>query len=463
MPLLRPAAPLGLSPASALRARRHMLGLYLLLGLTVATWLARYPAVRDALDLTAAELGRILLVGALGSLVTVFVAGGIVTRFGSRRVLVWSAGIFTTGAILLGVGPTIGSVPVLLAGIVLQSVSFALGNVPLNVETVTIERAMGRSVVPQFHAAFSIGSVAGSGIGALAAWAEVPVLIQFSVVGLAALAWRLVAIPVSVLPVVPVVGAAPAGPARRGAGLRTALAGWREPRTLLVGLIVMSAALSEGTANNWVTLAVVDGFAASEAVAALTFGAFVAAMAGSRLLGTFLIDRFGPVTVIAASGASGLAGLLLFVLAPGLPAAAAGVVLWGMGAGLPFPIAMTAVSQDPLRAAGRVAVVSAFASGASLAAPPLLGLLAESVGIRTALLAIAWALALSIVLARVVRPEVPDAAAPDDAAPDAPTAAPGTPALVPAPAEPGDVVADGPAAAPGGGPTTPALDPVGAA
>ncbi len=455
MSLLRPAAPLDLSPTSAARARRHMLGLYLLLGLTVATWLARYPAVRDALDLTAAELGRILLVGALGSLATVFIAGGVVTRFGSRRVLVWSAGIFTTGAILLGVGPTIGSVPVLVAGIVLQSVSFALGNVPLNVETVTIERAMGRSVVPHFHAAFSIGSVVGSGIGALAAWAEVPVLIQFSVVGLAALAWRLVAIPVSVLPVPAAPGVAidpdaPVTPARRGAGLRTALAGWREPRTLLVGLIVMAAALSEGTANNWVTLAVVDGFAASEAVAALTFGAFVAAMAGSRLLGTRLIDRFGPVTVIAASGASGLAGLLLFVLSPGLPGAVAGVVLWGMGAGLPFPIAMTAVSQDPLRAAGRVAVVSAFASVASLAAPPLLGLLAESVGIRTALLAISWALALSIALARVVRPEVPDAA-PEDAP------------AVPSQAGPGDVVGGGQGPVPAGGPVDQALQPAGAA
>ena len=67
---------------------------------------------------------------------------------------------------------------------------------------------------------------------------------------MAARAWRLGAIPGSERPGVPGGGAAPAGPARRGAGLRTALAGWREPRTLLVGLIVMSAALSEGTAHN---------------------------------------------------------------------------------------------------------------------------------------------------------------------------------------------------------------------
>src|SRR5690606_7487349 len=72
MSLLRPAAPLDLSPASAARARRHMLGLYLLLALTVATSLARHPAVRHAPAPTAAELGRILPAGAPGPPATRF-------------------------------------------------------------------------------------------------------------------------------------------------------------------------------------------------------------------------------------------------------------------------------------------------------------------------------------------------------------------------------------------------------
>lgn len=414
-----------------------MLGLFVLLGMSVATWLARFPAIRDALELTPAALGRILLVGSLGSLVTVFVAGGIVARFGSRRVLWAAAVMFSTGAVLLGVGTALGSVAVFTLGVMAQAISFALGNVPINVETVTIERAMGRSVVPHFHAAFSIGSVIGSGIGALAAAQGVPVVAQFVLVAVATLIWRARSIPAAVLQAGPDVagpgtrpGPAPAaarpadGRPAPGGGMRTALGAWREPRVLLIGLIVMAAALSEGTANNWLTLAVVDGFGASEATGAVVFGVFVAAMAGSRLLGARLIDRFGPVAVIAGSGVSGLVGLLAFVLAPGLPGAVAGVVLWGLGAGLPIPVAMTAVSADPLRAAGRVAVVSAFASVASLVAPPVIGLFAESVGTRTAVVAIAWALALSALLARVVRPEPATAADPGASEP----AAPATPA-----------------------------------
>lgn len=388
------------------RARTLLLGLYGLLGLTVSSWLARLPTVRSSLDLTTGDLGTILLVGALGSLTTVLVAGGVVARWGSRRTILAAAVVFSVANALLGLAPTVGGVPVLLVGIVLLSCSFALGNVPMNVETVVIERRMGRTVVPQFHAAFSLGSVGGSALGALASWGGVPLLVQFGVVSVVTLVWRFAAVPGAVLPAEPAPPAAgqPDVPAaRRGAGLRAALSAWRERRTLLIGVIVMSAALSEGSANNWLAISVVDGFGQTEAVAAVVFGTFVASMTAARLAGTFLIDRYGRVAVLSASGAASLAGLALFGLAPSLPLSVLGVVAWGLGAGLVVPIGMAAVSSDPLRAAGRVAVVSAFASVASITAPPLLGVAAEVIGARQALLLITGVLLVGTLLAGAVR------------------------------------------------------------
>ena len=419
------ARPDVVSPAPEVRrARLNLLGLYLLLGVTVSSWLARLPTVRTSLDLSTGDLGTVLLVGALGSLATVLVAGGVVTRWGSRATLMTAAVVFSVANVLLGLAPTIGSRPVLVAGVVLLSASFALGNVPMNVETVVIERAMGRTVVPQFHAAFSVGSVLGSGLGALASWGGVPLLAQFGAVSLVTLVWRAVAVPGAVLPAPP---AAPGpgqpgedpddrpAPARRGAGMRTALAAWREPRTLVVGVVVMAAALSEGSANNWLAISVVDGFGQTEAVAALVFGTFVAAMTVARLLGTFLIDRFGRVAVLTASGASSLVGLAAFGLAPSLPLSVVGVVAWGLGAGLVVPIGMAAVSADRLRAAGRVAVVSAFASVASITAPPLIGLAAERMGARHALLLIAVVLLAGTLLSRRVDEVAPAPTAREDA------------------------------------------------
>ncbi len=412
------------------RARWVLMSLFLLAGLMVSSWLARLPSVRDALGMSASELGAVLLFGAVGALLAVAVAGSVVTRWGGRVSLALSAFGFSLGYVLLGVGAATGSVVLLAAGVFCNGVSFAIGNVPLNVESAGVERRLGRTVLPQFHAVFSIGAVLGSLLGAAMAQLGVSLLAQFTGTAVVALVWRLLAIPHVVLDSLPprelAARASTGGPAdgvagagaRRGGGLRTALGAWRERRTLLVGLVVMSAALSEGSASDWLALAVVDGFAQPESVGAVMFGVFVGAMTVVRFLGTRLIDRYGRVAVLRVSGLVSLSGLLLFGFATDLVVAGIGVAAWGLGAALAVPIGIAAASDDPLRAAGRVSVVSAFASMAHLAAPPLLGLAAEAIGARHALLLITGAMVVSVLLSGHVRrpatgPRAVPAPAPD--------------------------------------------------
>ncbi|GIG38940.1 MFS transporter [Cellulomonas phragmiteti] len=419
------------APAVA-RARLLLVGLFALAGVAFASWLARIPTVRDLLDLSTADLGLLLLVGSVGSLLTVTASGVVLQRLGSRRVLLLSTGVLATALVLLGVGPTVGSRGLLATGIFLNGVAVALGNVAINVESARVERALGRTVIPQFHAAFSIGAVLGSATGALASATGVPVAVQLPLTAVVVVVWRLASLPGVVLPVSAVesderaavapaavapVGAA-AGVARRRAGrLGSALDAWRERRTLLVGVVVLSAAFSEGAANNWLSLAVVDGFGRSESVGGAVLGLFVASMTAVRLLGTRLIDRCGRVAVLRASGVASVVGLLTFGFAPTFGLASAGVVLWGAGAALAVPIGIAAASDDPVRAAGRVAVVSAFAAMASLVAPPVLGLAAQSVGARHALVLIVAAMVASVVVApTVAREQIADAPAAPGAA-----------------------------------------------
>lgn len=431
----QPRATRGRPPAAYLaRARWLMMGLFALNGVTMSSWLARLPAVCEALGMSPGELGVVLLAGAVGALATVLAAGWIVTRFGGRFALTLSAFGFTAAFVLLGLGPALGSVGLLTVGVFLNGCSFALGNVPMNVESAAVERRMGRSILPQFHAAFSVGAVIGSLTGALTAHLGVPLLSQFAVTAVLGTVLRLLAVPHVILDSIParelaaraeraraeraLVGGGPGvdrAPVVVGAGgrrgLRAALGAWREPRTLLIGVVIMAAALSEGSANNWLALAVVDGFDEPESVGAIVFGLFVAAMTAVRLLGTRLIDRHGRVAVLRVSGLVSLVGLLGFGFAPMLGLAEVGVVAWGLGAALAVPIGIAAASDDPLRAAGRVSVVSAFASLASLAAPPSLGLAAESLGPRRALVLIAVAMVVGVSLSRHVAP----AAMPDHA------------------------------------------------
>lgn len=402
------------------RARWLLMGLFTLTGITFSSWLARIPTVRDALDLSTAELGGILLIGSLGALVTVTFSGMIVQRWGSRTGMLAATFVLAAGYVLMGAGPAVRSVAVLAVGIFLNGVAIALGNVPLNVESSRIERAMGRTVIPQFHAGFSIGAVVGSGLGAVASHAGVPVLLQFSAVAAVSVVWRLASLRGVVLdetitprPVrhaaAPVDAVGASGRRRR---IATALDSWREPRTLLIGVVIMAAALSEGSANDWLSLAVVDGFERSEAVGGAVLGVFVGAMTVVRLLGTRLIDRFGRVVVLRASGIVSIVGLLLFGFAPSLALAGVGVVAWGFGAALAVPIGIAAASDDPLRAAGRVAVVSSFASVASIAAPPLLGIAAGVTGARHALVLIVAAMVASVLLSRSVAPQDESVAVP---------------------------------------------------
>lgn len=406
------------------RARLLLLGLFALNGLTFSSWLARLPTVRDELGLSTGQLGTVLLAGSVGSLVMVMLAGALVTRYGGRRVLLVSTVGFTVAYAFMGIGPTVGSVAMLVVGVMLNGMSFALCNVPLNVETAAVERRMGRTMMPHFHAAFSIGAVVGSGLGGLASHGGVPLTVQLGVTAVVALVWRLTSISHVILDT----GAAPrrtdlvasdllasdgAAPGRaaspaaaRRRGLASALDAWREPRTLLIGAVIMAAALSEGSANNWLSLAVVDGFGRAEAVGAVVLAVFIGSMTLVRLCGTRLIDRHGRVAVLRVSGLVALGGLLLFGFAPTLPVAGVGVMAWGFGAALAFPIGIAAASDDPMRAAARVSVISAFSSVASLAAPPLLGVVAQSIGIRHALLLITGAMVVSVLLARSVgRPE----------------------------------------------------------
>lgn len=422
--------PHGAVDAAALaRARWTLMGLFGLLGIVVSSWLSRLPSVCEQLGLDTGELGVVLLVGACGSLVTVTLAGPALARFGGLRTLHAATVGFVASFALLSAGVALGSLPLLATGIFLNGASFALNNVPLNVESAGIERRMGRTVIPQFHACFSIGALAGTLVGAACSWGGVSAAAQYAGSLVVILVWRLVAVPHVVLDT----RLTPSGPTdaveRVGARLRlrSALSAWRERRTLMLGLVVMSAALSEGAANDWLAIAVVDGFGRTEAVGALVFGVFVGSMTVFRIAGTGLIDKHGRVRVLRWSGLVSIVGLALFGLAPGLEIAAVGVAMWGFGAALAIPIGIAAASDDPLRAAGRVSVVSAFSSMASLAAPPLLGLVAEVVGARSALTLIIVGLVVSVAVAGqaerepVAHPAHPDRTATDDDGAAAPT------------------------------------------
>ena len=371
-------------------------------GFAFASWAARIPQVRDRLELSPAQLGLVLLAIATGSLVALPLAGTVVARLGSGRTVAAMALLLAVGLAVVAVGYLAGVVPVLV-GLFLFGFSNGAWDVAMNVQGAAVERELGRSIMSRFHAGFSVGTVGGALTGAAAVALRVPVTVHLLAVAVASAA----VLPVAVRAFLPDAGqpdAAAPGDAPAGSAARTALARWREPRTLLIGLVVLSFALAEGAGNDWITVALIDGFGASAELGTLGFAVFLTAMTTCRWFGPGLLDRYGRVPVLRVLAGTAVVGLLLFGLGTSTPLAVAGTVLWGLGVALGFPVGMSAAADEPAAAAARVSVVSSIGYCAFLAGPPVIGFVGEHVTVPRALLLVAGLLVLTCLIVGAARP-----------------------------------------------------------
>jgi MFS family permease len=301
---------------------------------------------------------------------------------------------------------SVTSVPVLVVGLFVMGLANGGWDVAMNVQGAVVERHLGRAIMSRFHAGFSLGTVAGALLGAAMVALHVDVPVHLAVV---AVLVGLV-VPLAARAFVADVDTHPdAPPAPRGA----ALAAWREPRTLLIGVVVLAFSFAEGTANDWLGVAMIDDHGTSPTVGTLAFAVFLTAMTVCRWTGGALLDRHGRVPVVRLLAGLATAGLLLFVFG-GHPAVAfVGALLWGAGASLGFPTGMSAGADDPARAAARVSVIASIGYCAFLAGPPLIGLLGEHVSVLRALTVVAVLLGLAVAVAGALRPPVDAPAAVD--------------------------------------------------
>jgi fucose permease len=381
------------------RARWSVLVVFAANGLVTASWASRVPAFREAFALSEQSLGLVLLSVSGGAVIALPSSGAVVDRIGARATVRLGCAICVVGLALIGLA---ASVPLLVVGMLLTGFGSGSWDVAMNVDGAAVERRSGRAMMPHFHAAFSLGTVAGALVGALSSGLGVST------------GWHLVAVAVVVLVVTQSacgglltasraeVDEEPGQPTARG----RAWAAWGEPRVLVVGLFVLCFAFAEGVANDWLAVGLVDGYHISNAHAVAGFAVFVAAMTVGRLLGPRLLDRHGRVAVLRATAVCAAAGVVLVVFGS-LPLAMGGAALWGLGASLGFPVGMSAAADDPAHAATRVSVVASIGYAAFLAGPPFMGFLAQHVGVLHALLSVLALLVLGACLAGAAREHHP--------------------------------------------------------
>ncbi|MFD4126269.1 MFS transporter [Streptomyces globisporus] len=381
------------TPVMDARTRRWRAALFLFMlatGVSMASWVARTPAVRDALEVSTGAMGLVLFGLSIGSMAGVLASGGLVRRHGGRLVIAVGAALLVAGLLVIAGGAALEVSGGVFGGLALFGAGMGLAEVAFNIEGAAVERTVGRPVLPVLHGCFSLGTVVGALLGMGLTAVRFPV------------GWHLAAVALAVAAAgVWTVRAVPAGTGREEAygrgggakgsgagGVRGHLAVWRDRRLVLIGLIVLAMAFAEGSANDWLPLLMVDGHGTGATAGSLTFMLFAVAMTTGRFTGGPLLVRYGPAAVVRASALVAAVGVALVVFSDSALLAGAAVVLWGLGASLGFPVTISAAGEGVRDASARVAAVSTAGYAAFLVGPPSLGFLADHVGLRNAMVVV---------------------------------------------------------------------------
>lgn len=386
--------------------RLVLFALFVVMGVATATWVTRTPALRDALQASTEQMGLILFGFSVGSMLGILSANSMVERLHARRAIVAGMVVNLGGLAVLAVGAGLAQVALVVLGFTLFGIGMGWADIAVNVEGGALEKKHQKPLMTTLHGCFSLGAMLGAMLGTWMAWWNVPVM------------WHLLG--------VVLVGAMLTGPLVRRVENHSAqpstgegeqahggfvLKAFKDRRVLLIGLFALGLALTEGAAHDWLPLLMVDGYSFSNAQGTLIYMLFTLGVTVARLSGGWLLQRFTRLALMRASAVLAALGLLIVIFAQSPVLGAVAVVLWGLGAALGFPLALSAAAEGECHSAQRVGAVASLGYVAILVGPPALGFVGEALGLRLAMLPVLAGCCAALALTWAFKPQPADAPA----------------------------------------------------
>lgn len=360
------------------RAYRLALSVFFFIqGLVFASWASRIPDIKESLRLSDAALGGLLLALPAGQMAGMGLSGYLVSRFGSRLIMLIAAFLYPGALLLLGAANNL----VLLAGaLVLFGLCGNMINIAANTQAVGVEALYRRSILASFHGLWSLAGFTGGLLGALMVGQHQTPLVHYAIVFV--LTMLLIAISAAyVLP--------RDAPKKSGSN---SIFVKPDRNIMLLGLITFACMICEGTMFDWSGVYFDQVVHAPVEWSRLGFIGFMSAMAGGRFAADYFITRFGAKAMLQFSGLTILSGLLLSVVLPTIVPATIGFLLVGLGVASVVPLSYSIAGRSKTIAPGvALAMVSSIGFLGFLLGPPLIGFVAEGFGLR-------WSFALIAVL-----------------------------------------------------------------
>jgi MFS family permease len=352
---------------------------FALSGLVMASWASRIPALRDGLQISHSLLSFVLLCGGLGAVLSYPLAARMMAKLGGRKTALYAALGLCVVLPAIGLAPT---VPLLMLAVLMLGVTGGCFGVGLNSVAARHEAAAGKSRMSMLHALGCAGSLGGALLGSYVAGMGIKPSVHFIAVALPAA--FLFYCSCQLLD-------------QDAAGEVIEKKKFSLPRgpLALLGVLGFCGAMSENSIADWSGVFLKDHFSVTDGVAPLGLSAFTVMMLVSRLVGDRLKEKHGASRLLTFGGGISAAGLLLAVFASHAYLALAGFALAGLGLSLLGPFISSAAGREGPMATASVGTV---ANIGGLMGPPLMGGMADAMGMQVVIGFIAL---LSIAIAAV--------------------------------------------------------------
>jgi len=376
------------------RARWATRLLFMALGTLAGTWGAHIPSLKARYAINEATLSMVLLAAAIGAVLSLFVAGRVVGRFGARKVAVVSALVMS---LMLGVVLEYPGVATLLPTMLLFGASMSLFDVAINTEGSELESLSGRAIMSNLHGMFSVGGMTGAAIAAYLLGAGVAPRLQLF--GVCA--------GVAVVAVIASRGMLETHAAPADEGEKSHFA-WPRGLLLIIGLLIFAGMTAEGVMYDWCVLYLKQDVGMPQAQAALGYATFSAAMALARFGGDFLRSRYSERALLRFGATLAAVAMAVVLLSANPWVALVGFALAGAGLAPVAPILFNAATRVPgVSRAAAIASVTSIGYSGFMIGPPVIGSIATAASLTWALCAVVLASAVLAYGARYV-PEKAD-------------------------------------------------------
>lgn len=381
-----------------LKIRNALFLSFLIIGFVMASWIVRTPSIRDILHASTMEMGFVLFGFSLGSMSGIILARKLIIKIGVDYSISLGLILALLGLITLAAGALIISIWLIGFGLCFIGFGVAISEVSVNYLGSYIEQILKRPVLTLIHGCFSLGTVLGGVWGVILLKFDLDLVKHM-------LSTFLLVLPICLFIMVQINHAPGSKFSNESKPITFKETIHNDPKLIIIGLIVLSVALAEGAANDWLPLLIVDSFHVPEQYGSLIFIVFAMTMTIGRFLGNALLYKFNNVIVLRMSCIIGALGVLILVLSTNIYIASFAVILWGIGASLGFPITMSAGAGTGKDAASRISILAIIGYTAYLVGPPLLGFIGEHIGLRFTMLIIFVLLFIPILFTKVLLPK----------------------------------------------------------